>query len=179
VILLSTWVFEQLEISITCIGMLLGLPHLQMADWRGINSLPLNYSHWTESWLLYLRARWQSGAHQTCPVPRPRQSIVEVCSSRPLARLSGAQRTIRCYSAQESLVAGLSAHSVRYTPDMNCSLSGTPLERWLTALFLDFFNISLGFFWSWVLDFYGSFRSSFEVLHPVSLSPILFTSCEL
>jgi hypothetical protein len=33
VILISTWVFEHLEMSITCVGMLLGLPHLQMASW--------------------------------------------------------------------------------------------------------------------------------------------------
>jgi hypothetical protein len=26
-------VFEHLEMSITCIGMLLGLPHLQIAGW--------------------------------------------------------------------------------------------------------------------------------------------------
>jgi hypothetical protein len=40
VILLSPWVFEHLEMSIACVGMLLGLPHLQMAGWRGINSPP-------------------------------------------------------------------------------------------------------------------------------------------
>jgi hypothetical protein len=28
--------------SITCVGMLLGLPHPQMAGWRGINILPSN-----------------------------------------------------------------------------------------------------------------------------------------
>jgi hypothetical protein len=33
VILLSTWVYEHLEMSIQCLGMLLGLPHLQMAGW--------------------------------------------------------------------------------------------------------------------------------------------------
>jgi hypothetical protein len=33
VILLSTCVFEHMEMSIACIGMLLGLPHLQMPDW--------------------------------------------------------------------------------------------------------------------------------------------------
>jgi hypothetical protein len=27
--------------SITCVGMLLGLPHLQMPDWRDINTPPL------------------------------------------------------------------------------------------------------------------------------------------
>jgi hypothetical protein len=33
VILLSTWVFEDLKMSKICLGMLLGLPHLQIADW--------------------------------------------------------------------------------------------------------------------------------------------------
>jgi hypothetical protein len=33
VILLSTWVFEHLEMSTICLGMLLGLPHLEMAGW--------------------------------------------------------------------------------------------------------------------------------------------------
>jgi hypothetical protein len=28
-------VFEHLEVSTTCIGMFLGLSHLQMAGWRG------------------------------------------------------------------------------------------------------------------------------------------------
>jgi hypothetical protein len=54
-----------------CLDMLLGTLHIQMAGWRGINSLPLNYSRWTE----------QSGAHQTCSMPWPRELTVEVCSS--------------------------------------------------------------------------------------------------
>ncbi len=33
VILFITWVFEHLEMSTICLGMLLGLPHLQMAGW--------------------------------------------------------------------------------------------------------------------------------------------------
>jgi hypothetical protein len=56
VILLSTWVFEHLEMSTTWVGMLFGLPHFQMVGWRGINCLPLIYSRWTESWLLFRRA---------------------------------------------------------------------------------------------------------------------------
>jgi hypothetical protein len=39
VILLSTWVFELLEICTMCLGMLLGLSHLRMAGWSGIYSL--------------------------------------------------------------------------------------------------------------------------------------------
>jgi hypothetical protein len=33
VILLSTWVYEHLEMSILCLSMLFGLPHLEMAGW--------------------------------------------------------------------------------------------------------------------------------------------------
>jgi hypothetical protein len=33
VILLSTWVFEHLKMSIICLGMLLGLTHLEMTGW--------------------------------------------------------------------------------------------------------------------------------------------------
>jgi hypothetical protein len=33
VILLSTWVYEHLEMSIICLGMLLGLSHLGMSGW--------------------------------------------------------------------------------------------------------------------------------------------------
>jgi hypothetical protein len=56
VILLSIWVYEHLEMFITCVGMLIGLPHLQIIGWRGINSLPLNYSRWTESFCFCCRA---------------------------------------------------------------------------------------------------------------------------
>jgi hypothetical protein len=145
-----------------------------------INSLSLNYRRWIEKMLLLSPGAPDSLVHirhVRCPshVSRPLRFVAVNCWSRPLARLSGAHRTIQCYSTRESLDVDLSAQTVRCTPDM----SGVPPERWLTSIFLDFFTISLGFFWSWVLDFYASFRFSFEVLHPQSLSRILFTSCEL
>jgi hypothetical protein len=46
-------------VSTICLGMLLGLPHLQMAGWWSIYNLPHNSSRWTESSLLCRRA------HQT------------------------------------------------------------------------------------------------------------------
>jgi hypothetical protein len=46
VILLSTWVYEHLEMSILCLGMLLGLPHLEMAGWGGIYRPWHNSSRW-------------------------------------------------------------------------------------------------------------------------------------
>jgi hypothetical protein len=33
VILLSTWVYEHMEMSTICLSMFLGLPHLEMAGW--------------------------------------------------------------------------------------------------------------------------------------------------
>jgi hypothetical protein len=74
--------------STICLSMLLGLPHLQMAGWRGINSLPLNYSHWIEKLLLL-----SSGAPDS-PMPWPRQPIVEVCISRSLDPT--VIQTVRC-----------------------------------------------------------------------------------
>jgi hypothetical protein len=49
-ILLSTWVFEHLEMSTICLGMLLGLPHLHMADWGIFIAFPFNYSRWMGSY---------------------------------------------------------------------------------------------------------------------------------
>jgi hypothetical protein len=75
VILLSTWVYEHLEMSIICLGMLLRLPHLQMAGW-GIYRLPHTSNRWTQSssFLSTLDGHTgQSGAHWTyiihCKVP--------------------------------------------------------------------------------------------------------------
>jgi hypothetical protein len=63
VILLTTWVLEHMEMSTTCIGMFHGLPHLQMASWRGINSLLLNYSHWIDKMLLLSTGAPDSPVH--------------------------------------------------------------------------------------------------------------------
>ena len=75
----------------------------------------------------------------------PRQPTVGACSSRPLdptvavcpwrTGQSGAHRTVRCYS-QRTPVCGLSAQTVRCTPDTNVRCA---TRRWLTALILDFF----------------------------------------
>jgi hypothetical protein len=66
--------------SIACVGMLLRLPHLQMAGWRGINILPLNYSRWIEKLLLLPLGTPDSPVHTGhvwCPghVSRPLRSI--------------------------------------------------------------------------------------------------------
>jgi hypothetical protein len=49
VILLSTWVYEHLEMSNICLGMLLGLPHLGMAGWGGIYRPQHKTSHWRKA----------------------------------------------------------------------------------------------------------------------------------
>jgi hypothetical protein len=63
VILLSTWVYEHMEMSILCLGMLLGLPHLGTAGWGGIYR-PKTKLAIGEKLLL-------SAAHRTvqCPCP--------------------------------------------------------------------------------------------------------------
>jgi hypothetical protein len=122
-----------------------------------------------------------------CPshISRPLRSAAVDRWIRPLPRLSGAPRTVRWCSLRAPVCGSLytdcpvSHQIVRCTADMYCSLSGAPLVCWLIALFMDFFAGSLGFFCSWVLDLYALFMSSFEVLHPQCLSPILFASCEL
>jgi hypothetical protein len=152
VILLSTWVCEHLKMSIICLGILLGLPHLQMASWWGIYSLPHNSSHWTKNDCF---CRW---AHRTvrCPshASRPLRSVAGDRWVQPLPKQSGAHRTLWWYSprvpGRGPLYADYPVHhwTVWCTPDMYCSLSGAPPKRWLTAHFMDFFTVSLGFFCS-------------------------------
>jgi hypothetical protein len=104
---------------------------------------------------------------------------------RPLPRVSGAYRTIRCYSSRAPGCGPLYAdwpvshRTVRCTPDKHCSLSGAPPVRWLTAHFMDFFRFFLGLLLFLSLWLLCSFMSSFEALHPQCLSPILFSSYEL
>jgi hypothetical protein len=96
--------------SIKCVGMLLGLPHLQMVGWRDINILPLNYSRWTKRWLFLSSGAPDSSVHighVRClgHVSRPlRATTVDRWKIRcqPLARLFGAHQTVRCYSTRES-----------------------------------------------------------------------------
>jgi hypothetical protein len=152
VILLSTWVFEHLEMSRICLGMFLGLPYLKMAGWDVFIAFPLNYSRWTESCCFCRRAHRTCTVH--CLVPWPRQPTVGDCSSRPLNPT--VTQTFRC--TLDSLVlhpegAWLRAPlcrlpGVRCTPYRYCSLSGVPPVHWLTAVFMDFFAVSLGFFCS-------------------------------
>jgi hypothetical protein len=49
VILLSTWEFELLEMCTICLGMLLGLPHIEMADWGCIYSPQHRSSRWRKA----------------------------------------------------------------------------------------------------------------------------------
>jgi hypothetical protein len=142
--------------SILCLGMLLGLPHLQMPGWGVFIASPHTSSRLTE------RSSFLStGApdkHCSLSGAQPRQPTIEVCSSRSLdpfvARVFCAHWTVRCCSPRAPDV-GLSVQTVRVshrtvrcTPDMYCLLFGAPPERWLTVHFMDFFANSLGFFCS-------------------------------
>jgi hypothetical protein len=64
--------------------------------------------------------------------------------------------------------------TVRCTPDINVRCA---TRRWLTALILDFFADFFGLLEYWTPM--HLFMSSFEVLHPHCLGPILFVSCKL
>jgi hypothetical protein len=148
--------------SILCLGMLLWLPHLQMAGWGLFIASTTLLAIGQKATAFY---RW---AHQTvrcapdihcslsgaCHVSRPLESVAVDRWIQPLPRLSGAHRIVRCYSPRAPVV-GLSAQIVRMshqtvqcTPDSYCSLSDAPPGRWLTAHFMDFFADSLGFFCS-------------------------------
>jgi hypothetical protein len=156
---MSTWKCL-LYVLVCC----LGSHAFQMVSWRCIYKLPLNYIHWTESWLL---CRW---AYRTvwCPghVNRPLRSVAVNHCIRPSPDSLVLQ-------PQESLVASLSSQSVQSNTEQSaahrtCTVhcpvrhqsAGWLPTWWISSLFL------LGFFCSWVLDFYASFRSSFGVLHP-------------
>jgi hypothetical protein len=122
----------------------------------------------------------------------PRQPTVGACSSRPLdptvAVCPLAHRTVRCtpdspvLQPESACLRPLCAdcpvphRTVRCTPDTDVRCA---TWRWLTALSWISSLISSGFF---VLESWTSmhlFMSSFEVLHPHCLGPILFASCEL
>jgi hypothetical protein len=124
-----------------------------------------------------------------CLMPWPRQPTVGICSSRPLdpivARLSGAHRTVRCYSPRAPSCRPLCADCpvahwvLRCTLDKYCSLSGVPLVRWLTIHFMDFFVVFLGFFFleSWTSMYLLCLLLRCCILS--ALVQILFASCEL
>jgi hypothetical protein len=143
VILLSTWVFEYLEISTICLGMFLALPHLEMAGS-------------TKAATFCRRAHQTCTIHypMACHISRPLGSVVVDRWIRPLPRLSCAHRTVWCNNPRASIV-GLSAQTARCPTGQSgahrigyCSLSAAPPVRWLTAHFMDFFVVSLGFFCS-------------------------------
>jgi hypothetical protein len=80
--------------STICLSILLGLPHHQMAvGGVFITSLTIIVVGQKADCSVVVRTG-QSGAHRTCAVPWPRQSTVEVYSSRPLDPTVA--QTIRC-----------------------------------------------------------------------------------
>jgi hypothetical protein len=107
--------------STICLGMLLGLPHLQMADWWGIYNLPTILAVGQKANCYVIGRTGQFGAHQTCSVPWPCQPTVEVCSSRLLVTI--VTQTARCtpdspvLQPQEPLVVGSLHRLTRASPD--------------------------------------------------------------
>jgi hypothetical protein len=149
-----------LEMSIACVDMLLGLPHSQMAGWRGINSLPLNYSRWTEKLLLLslgtpdspVQTRHvQCHGHVWCPnhVSRSLRSIaVDRCKAAtdcwpdyPMHTGQSGATPPESPRLRISLHKLSDAHrTVWCTPDMY----GAPPKHWLTVPLLGFLHYFLG-----------------------------------
>jgi hypothetical protein len=148
VILLSTCMYEHLEMFILCLGMLLGLPHLQMASWRVFITSPHNCKRWIEAASFCRQAHRISTVH--CPAPWPRQSTVGVCSSRSLdptvPRQSGAHRTVRCCSPRVPRCGPLCTDCP--VPDRLPFTVRCATSVLADCHFMDFFAVSLGFFCS-------------------------------
>jgi hypothetical protein len=121
-------------------------------------------------------------------VSRPLAPVAVDRWIRPLPFCPLAHRTVRCtldspvLQPESAYLRPLCAdcpvphRTVRCTPDTDVRCA---TWRWLTALSWFSSLISSGFF---VLESWTSmhlFMSSFEVLHPHCLGPILFASCEL
>jgi hypothetical protein len=139
--LLCTCVLELLEMCLYAWNMFLVLHTLQMAGWRGINRPQSKTSR------LDREQTFLSAVALDSPVP---------CHvSRPLARLSGAHRTVRCFSSRESNFGALcvvcpvhTGQSGGFTPDSPvCHQSaGWTAHILISSIFF------LRLFWSWVLD---------------------------
>jgi hypothetical protein len=95
-------------------GMFLGIPHLEMADWRGIYILPSIIAIGQKNWLFLSTGapdRPVPTGHVRCPghASRPLRSV----SLDPtISELSDTHQTVWRYNAPESLVEGLSAQTV-------------------------------------------------------------------
>jgi hypothetical protein len=144
----------------------------------GIYSLPHTSSRWTES--NSFLSTGTPDKHCSVSDALPRQPIVEVCSSRPLdltvAWLSGAHWTVWCCSPRAPIYRPLCVDCPDVQPDspvhtrhalcnVRCAtraLADCPLHGFLRWFFGLLLFLSLGLL------------SSFKVLHPQCLSPILF-----
>jgi hypothetical protein len=133
---------------------LLGLPTMKWSVWGGgIYSLPTQIAVVGQKQQLSVDGHTgQSSAHRTstvhclvpCRVRRPLGSVAVDRWIRPLPRLSGAHRTVRCYSPRVPDV-GLSAQTDRLSHrTCYCSLSSEPPVRWPTAHFMGFFAVYFG-----------------------------------
>jgi hypothetical protein len=138
--------------STKCLGIFLGLPHLQMAGWgyllppatiiaveqkaaafyRRAHRLPATIIAVGQKATSFCRrahrtVRCTPDKHCSLSGALPHHLIVGVYSSRPL----------------DPTVTQTVSHRTGY-----CSLFGVPPVRWQTAHFMDFFVVSLGFFCS-------------------------------
>jgi hypothetical protein len=101
VILLSTWVYDLLEMSTICLGMLFGLPHLGMAGWGYIYSPQHKTSRWRKVVL--------SAAHRTvrwctvqCIVHCAVRLAVGLTPQTPIGTQAFYTGHSRCHTGQSS-----------------------------------------------------------------------------
>jgi hypothetical protein len=152
----------------------------------GIYRAPSNSSRWRE-------VDFISVSHQTVSSNPPHQLAVGAllhCSRSgvPPARSGIAtsnNRWLLAVGPRSSVRAAwepfakLSAHTVQCTTGPVRCANWQPSSRFLQSLCLGSFGLVSWTCVEYLWVFYVSFRSSFEVLHPWSLSPIHFASCEL
>jgi hypothetical protein len=103
--------WEGLSMSTRWLGMLLGLPLLEVAGWGGIYSHQPKSSRWWRLSVVWCTG--QSGAQRTCPVRQPRHPVVRVL-------------TVGALTSRPTWMSG-------GAPDMYCRVSGAPVRACLTS----------------------------------------------
>jgi hypothetical protein len=130
-ILLSTWLYEHLEMSILCLGMLLGLPHLQMIGWVVFIASPTLLAIGQKASAFCRRAhrtvRCTPDSLVPCHVSRPLGSVAVDRWIRPLPRQFGAtaQADSPMHTGQGTV------HCPMHHQYAGCTLADYPLHEFL------------------------------------------------
>jgi hypothetical protein len=133
--------WEGLSMSTRCLGMLLGLPHLEVAGWGGIYSHQPKTSRWCS--LLAMGTPDSPVRHRTVSGASPRHPVIRSWS---WSTVGGSvlmwHRTVRCRIGQSGapLTAALTSAAVLFIrqsrplrADSRCSAGAPDTVRWLTG----------------------------------------------